>query len=214
MQRGCDTVFALGTVLYVRFCIRRNEVYTKLVLCSWLNGFQRLERIVSLSSRVKMCPKDAQLLSAICQKTRNLWRKAGRSPNLVRDTESEVGVHHTTKSQFSLTQSTKSGSLHSAHTGSGGPSLRSEHWGCYLRCEAYHSPANCERRHKERVDHNFTFPYIFMDRSRWPHGLNCGSVATCLLGLWVRIPRGHECSSVLSIECCQVEVSASGRSLV
>ena len=35
-----------------------------------------------------------------------------------------------------------------------------------------------------------------------------------LLGLWVRIPPGHGCLSRLSVVCCQIEVSASGWSLV
>jgi hypothetical protein len=33
-------------------------------------------------------------------------------------------------------------------------------------------------------------------------------------GLWVRIPPGHGCLSLLSVVCCQVEVPASGWSLV
>jgi hypothetical protein len=42
-----------------------------------------------------------------------------------------------------------------------------------------------------------------------------GPSAERLLGLWVRIPRGgHGCLSVVSVACCQVEVSARGRSLV
>jgi hypothetical protein len=39
-------------------------------------------------------------------------------------------------------------------------------------------------------------------------------VATRMLGFRVRIPPGHGCLSLLSIVCCQVEVSATGRSLV
>ena len=30
-----------------------------------------------------------------------------------------------------------------------------------------------------------------------------------LLRSWVRIPPGHECLSVVSVVCCQVEVSAT-----
>jgi len=51
-------------------------------------------------------------------------------------------------------------------------------------------------------------------RSLWPHGLKCGSVAACF---WVRgfePRRGHECLSHVSFVCCQVEVSATARSLV
>ena len=48
--------------------------------------------------------------------------------------------------------------------------------------------------------------------SQWPRGLRRGSAAARLLGLWVRIPR--EAWMFVSVVCCQVEVSASGRSLV
>jgi hypothetical protein len=51
-------------------------------------------------------------------------------------------------------------------------------------------------------------------RSRWPRRLSCGSAASRLLGLWVRIPPGHGCLFLVSVVCCQVEVSASGWSLV
>ena len=52
-------------------------------------------------------------------------------------------------------------------------------------------------------------------RSQWPCGLTHMSAAARLLRLWVRIPPvGHGCLSVVSVVCCQVEVSATGRSLV
>jgi hypothetical protein len=51
-------------------------------------------------------------------------------------------------------------------------------------------------------------------RSQWPHGLSGGSAGTCLLGLRVRIPQGHKCLSLVSVVCCQMEVCASGLSLV
>ena len=35
-----------------------------------------------------------------------------------------------------------------------------------------------------------------------------------LLRLRLRIPLGHECLSVVSVVCCQVQVSSSGSSLV
>ena len=48
-------------------------------------------------------------------------------------------------------------------------------------------------------------------RSLWPRGLRLGSAAARCLGLRVRIPPvGHECMSVVSVVCCQVEVSATG----
>ena len=53
-----------------------------------------------------------------------------------------------------------------------------------------------------------------MSRSQWLRGLRRGSAAAGLLGLWVRIPPGHVCPSLVGVVCCQVEVSASDRSLV
>ena len=50
-------------------------------------------------------------------------------------------------------------------------------------------------------------------RSQWPRGLRRRSAAAHLLGLWVRIPPGAW-MSVLSVVCCQVEVSSTGWSLV
>jgi hypothetical protein len=49
-------------------------------------------------------------------------------------------------------------------------------------------------------------------RSRRPCGLRRWSAAAGLLGLWVRIPLGA-CLSVVSVVCCQVEVSTTGHSL-
>jgi hypothetical protein len=48
-------------------------------------------------------------------------------------------------------------------------------------------------------------------RFKSPRGLRRGSSAVRLLGLWVRIPLGI---SVVSVLCCQIEVPATGRSLV
>jgi len=50
-------------------------------------------------------------------------------------------------------------------------------------------------------------------RSRWPRGVRRGSTAARLLGLWVRIPPGAWVY-MLSVVCFQVEVSATGWSLV
>ena len=33
--------------------------------------------------------------------------------------------------------------------------------------------------------------------------------ADCLLGLWVRIPPGHEYLSLVNVLCCQMEVCAT-----
>jgi len=50
---------------------------------------------------------------------------------------------------------------------------------------------------------------------QWPRGLRHRSVGARLLGLRVRIPLGMEVRlSLVSGVCCQVEVSASGWSLV
>jgi hypothetical protein len=50
--------------------------------------------------------------------------------------------------------------------------------------------------------------------SQRPRGLRHGSAAVRFLGLWVRIPSGHGCLSLVSVVCCQVEVCASSWSLV
>jgi len=50
-------------------------------------------------------------------------------------------------------------------------------------------------------------------RSRWPCGIRHRSGAAHLLGLRVSNPAGS-CMSLMNVVCCQVEVSAKGRSLV
>jgi len=57
-----------------------------------------------------------------------------------------------------------------------------------------------------------TFPKLNC-RSQWPRGLRRRSAAARLLSLWVRIPPGAW-MSVVSVVCCQIEVSATGRSPV
>ena len=61
-----------------------------------------------------------------------------------------------------------------------------------------------------------TFPYFacLHFRSRWPRGIRRGFAAARLLRLRVRIPPVCGCLSVVSVVCCQVEVSAPGWSLV
>jgi hypothetical protein len=49
--------------------------------------------------------------------------------------------------------------------------------------------------------------------SQWPRGLRSGSAAARLLEFRVRIPP-EAWMSLVSVVCCQAEVSASGRSLV
>jgi hypothetical protein len=69
-------------------------------------------------------------------------------------------------------------------------------------------------------DGGLEYIYIFdwsttgMCRSQWPCGLRRGSSAVRLQGSWVRFPPGHGCLSVVSVVCCQVEVSAMSWSLV
>ena len=50
-------------------------------------------------------------------------------------------------------------------------------------------------------------------RSQWPRGLRRRSTAARLLRLWVQIPLGA-CLSVVSVVCCQLEVSATQWSCV
>ena len=51
-------------------------------------------------------------------------------------------------------------------------------------------------------------------RSQWPRGLRRRSAAARLLRLWVRITSGVWMSVVVSVVCCEVEVSATSWSLV
>jgi hypothetical protein len=60
---------------------------------------------------------------------------------------------------------------------------------------------------------NAVCPNVLFSRFRWLRGLRRGSAAARLLGLRVRIPPGAW-TSVVSVVCYQVEVSASGWSLV
>ena len=59
---------------------------------------------------------------------------------------------------------------------------------------------------------NFGTWWVKHGRSQWPRGVRRRSAAARLLGLWVRIPRplGHGYLSILSVMCCQLEVSATG----
>jgi len=58
-----------------------------------------------------------------------------------------------------------------------------------------------------------THSYLEFGPSQWPRGLRRGSAVVRLLGLWVIIPSGAWLSLVSAVGC-QVEVSASGWSLV
>jgi hypothetical protein len=46
--------------------------------------------------------------------------------------------------------------------------------------------------------------------SQWSRGLRRRDAAARLLRLWVQIPPGHGCLSIVRVVCCQIEVSASG----
>jgi hypothetical protein len=50
-------------------------------------------------------------------------------------------------------------------------------------------------------------------RSQWFRGLSRGSMTARLLGLRIRIPPGNVGVPPVNVVCCQVEVSATGRSL-
>ena len=54
---------------------------------------------------------------------------------------------------------------------------------------------------------------MYISRSQRPRGLRRRSPAPRLPRLWVRIPPGHICLSVVSVVYCQVEVSATSWSL-
>ena len=54
----------------------------------------------------------------------------------------------------------------------------------------------------------FTHTSVTLRRSKWLHDLRCGSAAARWLRLWLR------CLSVVSVVCCNVEVSATSWSLV
>ena len=58
------------------------------------------------------------------------------------------------------------------------------------------------------------FCNVIIRWSRWPRGVRLGSVAPRCWDCGFESHRGHGCLSVVSVVCCQVEVSASGWSLV
>ena len=67
-----------------------------------------------------------------------------------------------------------------------------------------------------KTDSYFLVATYPLCRSQWPRGLRRRSSAARLLRLWVRIPPGawmFVCLSVVSVMCCQAEVSATGWSL-
>ena len=59
------------------------------------------------------------------------------------------------------------------------------------------------------VDYEFQVLDFTKSRSQWPRGLRRRPAAVRLLGLRVRIPPGDGWLYVVSVVCCQVEVSAT-----
>jgi len=53
-----------------------------------------------------------------------------------------------------------------------------------------------------------------MGRSRWPRSLKCRTTTFAYWDCGFEFRRKHVCLSVVSVVCCQVEVCATGRSLV
>jgi len=49
---------------------------------------------------------------------------------------------------------------------------------------------------------------------RWPRGLRIGSADACFLGLGLESRRGHGCLPLVGVVYCEIEVSATCRSLV
>jgi hypothetical protein len=58
------------------------------------------------------------------------------------------------------------------------------------------------------------FSTVSLRQPQWLCDLSRGSAATCLLGIWVRIPPGAWTIYLVTLERFQVEVSASGWSVV
>ena len=54
----------------------------------------------------------------------------------------------------------------------------------------------------------------YASQSQWPRSLRRGFAAARFPGLRGRIPPVHACLSVVSVVCCQVEVSTTDRSLI
>jgi hypothetical protein len=84
---------------------------------------------------------------------------------------------------------------------------------CYFRFS--HSGPGKNRTLSGRVANRVVDYFRKVSRSQWSHGLRHGSAAARWLGLRVRISPGAWMSVCCKCcVCCQVEVSATGRSLV
>ena len=75
-------------------------------------------------------------------------------------------------------------------------------------------PVHNTRAEVIKTTNQQVYSNVLVCRSSCPRGLRRGSAVTRQLKLWVRIPPGTECLSLLSVVFCQVEVSASGLFLV
>jgi hypothetical protein len=72
----------------------------------------------------------------------------------------------------------------------------------------------CLTSQSKMAEYSILFRKDENSRSRSSLSIRRGSAAACLSGMRVRIlPGGNGCLSVVSVVCCQVEVSAAGRSL-
>ena len=86
-------------------------------------------------------------------------------------------------------------------------STRSKSWGVKAACawglKPYHlSSRNCEPQPAA--------PFSVRVRSQRQRGLRRGSAVLVCWDCVIESGGGHGCSSVVSVVCCQVEVSASG----
>jgi hypothetical protein len=82
--------------------------------------------------------------------------------------------------------------------------------------------ASCIEKFCDANDVSYINSYVLLkcsigkkdSQSQWARGLRRESAAARFLELWVRIPPGHGCLSLVGVVCCHVQVSVPGRSLV
>jgi hypothetical protein len=97
-------------------------------------------------------------------------------------------------------------------------SASSRYFACY-RYGDYNKAENCSITRHTKADFvntimNLTASNYNRSRSQRPRGLRRRTAAERLLGSWVRISPGAWMFVSCECLCCQVEVSATGRSLV
>ena len=96
------------------------------------------------------------------------------------------------------------------------------HGAVYISKYSHHNISHAVKRFQGnynmfyiRKGHLSAYEYIlFSGRSPWPRFLKRGSAAASLLTGGLESRRGRACLSLVSVSCCQVEVSASRLSLV